>query len=350
MRFGSFVFPVSHDSALDGAVIEDALGEIELQDRLGFDACWLTEHHFDGACAYADPLVFAAAAAARTKRIRIGFAVLEMAFHHPVRLAAQTALLDRLSGGRIIVGTGRGSAFNTYEYIGFGVPMEEGNERLEESESVLTQAWSGDPVDHDGRFWKVAFPGLRPLPVQKPHPPLVRACISQESALRMARIGRPVLMGVQEPEVFAARIGAFRDEMLAAGFDEPSVEGVLDNCWFSKNVFVAEASDIAREICEYGFARERKHFREARERYNPEGFPPPDPDKPLPAGEDFDQACIAGSPNQVADAIAELNDMGVRNLMMKVNIGEMDSRDVRKSIRLLGENVIPQLRDRVVSG
>ncbi len=346
MRFGSFVFPVSHDPARDGAVIEDALSEIELQDRLGFDACWLVEHHFDGACAYADPVVFAAAVAGRTKRVRIGFAVLEMAFHHPVRLAAQTALLDRLSGGRLIVGTGRGSAFNTYEYIGFDVPMAEGAERLEEAESILTQAWSGDPVDHDGRFWKVAFPGLRPLPVQKPHPPLVRACISEESVLRMARIGRPILTGVQEPEVFASRMNAYRDEMLAAGFDERAVERALDNCWFSKNVFVAEASDIARELCEYGFDRERKHFREARERYNPEGFPPLDPDKPLPPGEDFEQACIAGSPNQVADAIAELGDMGVRNLMMKVNIGELDSRDVRKSIRLLGENVIPQLRDR----
>ena len=88
------------------------------------DAVWLTEHHFDGAVAYADPVVFAAAVAARTNRIRIGFAVVEMALHHPVRLAAQTALLDNLSRGRLIMGTGRGSAFNEYEYIGFGQSME----------------------------------------------------------------------------------------------------------------------------------------------------------------------------------------------------------------------------------
>ena len=111
MRFGQFVFPVSHVPENDGAVIDSTLREIELADSLGFEATWLTEHHFDGASAYVDPIVFGAAVAARTKRIKIGFAVVELAFHHPVRLAAQTALLDNLSHGRLIVGTGRGSAF-----------------------------------------------------------------------------------------------------------------------------------------------------------------------------------------------------------------------------------------------
>ena len=123
MRFGSFVFPVSQDPINDRRIIDETLEEIILCDELGFDTIWLTEHHFDGATAYVDPVVFAAAVAAKTKRVRIGFAVVEMALHHPVRLAAQTALLDNLSNGRIIVGTGRGSAFNEYEYIGFGVPV-----------------------------------------------------------------------------------------------------------------------------------------------------------------------------------------------------------------------------------
>ena len=91
------------------------------------DAVWLTEHHFDGAVAYADPVVFAAAVAMRTHRVRIGFAVVEMALHHPVRLAVQTALVDNLSRGRLIVGTGRGSAYNAYEYFGFGTTLAEGH-------------------------------------------------------------------------------------------------------------------------------------------------------------------------------------------------------------------------------
>ncbi len=345
MRFGSFVFPVSHDPGRDGAVIDDTLREIELQDEMGFDAAWLTEHHFDGACAYVDPVVFGAAVAARTRRIKIGFAVVEMAFHHPVRLAAQTALLDNLSHGRLIVGTGRGSAFNTYEYIGFGVPMREGAERLAEAEALMTAAWTQDEVRHEGRFWNVAFPGLRPKPFQVPHPPLVRACISEESTLAMARLGRPILMGTQDLGVFRARMEGYRDEMAGAGFDERYIEARLDECWFSKNVFVAESYDEAREMCEPGFRRERKHFREAREMYNPEGFAPLDATKPLPAGEDFEKACIVGTPDQVGEQIAELRDAGVRNLMMKLNIGEMETQGVRESIRLLGEKVMPSFGD-----
>ena len=342
MRFGSFIFPVSHRSENDSSVINSTLEEIELQDRLGFSAAWLTEHHFDGACAYADPVVFGAAVAARTTRIEIGFAVVEMAFHHPVRLAAQIALLDNLSRGRMIVGTGRGSAFNTYEYIGFGVSMDEGAERLDEAESLMIKAWTSESVRHKGRFWNVSFPALRPRPYQMPHPPMVRACISEASTRAMARIGRPVLLGVQEAVEISARLKGYRREMSDAGFSESAVDAAVDACWFSKNVFVAETYQQARELCEPGFLRERKHFRSARELYNPEGFPQLDTTKPLPAGEDFEKACIVGTPNQVAEQIAQLRDMGVRNLMMKLNIGEMDTNAVRKSIELFGTQVMPK--------
>ena len=195
MRFGSIMFPVSHNPERDGFVIDNALSEIELMEELGFDAVWLTEHHFDGASAYVDPVVFGAAVAARTKRITIGFAVVELAFHHPVRLAAQTALLDNLSHGRLIVGIGRGSAFNNYEYIGFGMTMEEGIERLPEAEDLIVKAWTTKNLRYDGKFWKGAFPELRPRPYQKPHPPLARACISEASTVAMAKIGRPILLG-----------------------------------------------------------------------------------------------------------------------------------------------------------
>lgn len=345
MRFGSFIFPVSHDPDRDSYIIDSTLDEIELQDSLGFEAAWLTEHHFDGACAYVDPIVFGAAVASRTRNIKIGFAVVEMAFHHPVRLAAQTALLDNLSHGRLIVGIGRGSAFNTYEYLGFGISMEEGIERLTEAEELMVEAWTGEDVRHKGRFWDVSFPMLRPKPYQEPHPPLVRACISERSTREMARIGRPVLIGVQEDDEIRSRIGLFGREMSEAGFSENDVESALDQCWFSKNVFVAETYEEARELFEPGFRRERKHFREAREIYNPEGFPPIDPTKPLPAGEDFEKACIVGTPDQVADQIASLRDLGVRNLMMKLNVGEMDTYAVQKSIKLIGQHIMPRFAD-----
>ena len=100
MRFGTFVFPFSLNVNDDRQVIDNTLREVELAEEIGLDAVWLTEHHFDGAVAYADPVVFAAAVAMKTRKVRIGFAVVEMALHHPVRLAAQTALLDNLSQGQ----------------------------------------------------------------------------------------------------------------------------------------------------------------------------------------------------------------------------------------------------------
>ena len=341
MRFGSFVFPVSHVPDNDGVVIENTLQEIELAEELGFDAVWLTEHHFDGAAVFADPVVFAAAIAARTTRVKIGFAVVEMAFHHPVQLAAQTALLDNLSKGRLIVGTGRGSAYNHYEYIGFGVEMEEAAERLPEAEELLVKAWTQENVKHKGKFWNVSFPILRPRPFQKPHPPLVRACISEASTVAMAKIGRPILMGIQSLDDTKSRLDKYRDVMLETGHSEQETEAALDQNWVSRNLMVADSYSEAREKAEHGFARERKHFRTARELYNPGGFPPPDPNKPVSPGEDLDASFVMGTPSQVAEQVSELRRIGVRNLMLKLNIGEMPQDHVRDSMRLFGEKVMP---------
>ena len=170
MRFGSFVFPVSHEPEKDSAVIDSTLDEILLAEQIDLHSVWLTEHHFDGAAAHADPLVLGAAVAARTERLKIGFAVVELAFHHPVRLAVQTALLDNLSHGRLIVGTGRGSAFNHYEYIGFGITMEDGLARLDEAEDLLVAAWTGGGPEAQGRALERRVPAVAPTPLSAAPP------------------------------------------------------------------------------------------------------------------------------------------------------------------------------------
>ena len=341
MRFGSFVFPVSHHPENDSAVIDSTLEEILLAEQIGMHSVWLTEHHFDGAAAHADPLVLGAAVAARTENIRIGFAVAELAFHHPVRLAVQTALLDNLSHGRLIMGTGRGSAYNHYEYLGFGITMEDGLARLDEAEELLVAAWTEEDLHYRGVHWNVEFPLLRPRPFQKPHPPLVRACISEASTVKMAEIGRPVMIGIQTLANLQSRLERYEATMLHSGFSEADTEATLDRCWASRDLFVADSYDEALEAAAAGFERERTHFRQARELYNPGGFPPPDPNCPIPAGEVLEHAFIVGTPSQVADQVAEMRDIGVRNLMLKLNTGEMDTYQVQKSMRLFGEKVMP---------
>ena len=345
MRFGSFVFPVSHEPERDSAVIDSTLDEILLAEEIGMHSVWLTEHHFDGAAAHADPLVLGAAVAARTEHLKIGFAVVELAFHHPVRLAVQTSLLDNLSHGRLIVGTGRGSAYNHYEYIGFGITMEEGMARLEEAEDLLVAAWTGEDLQYHGQHWDLEFPHLRPRPYQQPHPPLIRACISEESTLQMAAIGRPVMIGIQTHATLRSRLEAYRETMRYSGFSDPEIERTMDQCWASRDLFIAESHDEAREIAEAGFQRERYHFRHARELYNPGGLPPLDPNRPVPAGESFDHSFIVGTPSQVAEQVAEMRDVGVRNLMLKLNTGEMDTHAVQKSMKLFGEKVMPLFAD-----
>ncbi|MCH2313489.1 MAG: LLM class flavin-dependent oxidoreductase [SAR202 cluster bacterium] len=341
MRFGSWVFPISQNSKNDGNVIDDTLTEIDRWEALGFDAIWLSEHHFDGATAYADPVVFAAAVAQRTKNVTIGFAVVEMALHHPVRLAAQVSLLDHLSKGRMMLGTGKGSAFNEYEYIGFGVPMSDAADSILESEEIILQAWTGNPVKFKGKYWDLAFPELRPVPFQKPHPPLLRACISRESTIEMGAKKRPVLIAAQENHSIKDRLQAFTKSLESTDITEPEIEGILDQVWVNKNIVVAESRSEAEEIAFEGYTREQTFFKAARDKYNPksgsEGL-----SKPREISKKtFENIFITGTPTDVAEQISELDSIGVKNLMMKINTGEMDQSVVFRTMDLLAEHVKP---------
>src|SRR5215469_9060781 len=199
MKFGDFLFPDSRDPERDGVVIDETLREARLADELGADVIWLAEHHFDGICAYADPIAFAGALAATTRRAKLGFAVLQMALHHPIRLAEQIAALDNLTKGRLIVGLGRGSSYNIYDYQGFGIDHREAQARLDEAEELLIKAWTEGEFRHSGRFWNLDVPLLRPRPYTKPHPQLTRAASGEASMLELARQGRPFLINVQSP-------------------------------------------------------------------------------------------------------------------------------------------------------
>ncbi len=341
MRFGTFMFPLSRNPENDGQVIDSALREAELAEEVGFDAVWLTEHHFDGTTAYVDPLTFGAAVAVRTKRVKIGFAVVQLALHHPVRLAAQATLLDNLSHGRLIVGIGRGSSFNHYEYIGFGLTLEEGRQRLAEAEDLLVKAWTTENLRYEGKFFHVAFPMLRPRPYQKPHPPLVRACSSEGSIVAMAKVGRPILLAVHSKEDISRLLGIYHEAMQEAGLSEETAERVLDETWVARHMFVADDYSEAREVAEEGHRRRMAHEHQALEQYNPAGVHTPPID---PVEHDFQEAFIVGTPGQAADQIAELRDLGVRNLLSTLDTGEMDPRHVERSMRLIGEKVMPHFR------
>ena len=268
-----------------------------------------------------------------------------MALYHPVRLAVQTSLLDHLSKGRLIVGTGRGSAYNEYEYIGFGITLDQGRDMLAEAEELLIKAWTGKNIDFHGHYWQSKFPELRPRPYQKPHPPLVRACISEASVAEMAKVGRPVLIGVQTVDTLRHRLDLYRDIMHDAKFSDSQVEYSLDQTWVQRGLVVAESDQEAQDIAGPALDRYRKHLLDARLNYNTSEVPVVDPSRPRPPGEVLEQAFLAGTPRRVAEQVDELRDIGARNVMLNANVGQIEPQHVERTLRLFGEQVIPKFKD-----
>ena len=346
MRFGHFFYPMNFDPSRDHQAIEDCLQEAELVEELGYDAIWIAEHHFIGEAIYGDPLVFAAAVAMKTHRVQIGMGIIEMALHNPVQLAIQTSLVDNLSKGRLTVGTGRGSNYNAFEYVGFGTTVAEGRNKLEEAEELLVKAWTTEGLDFHGKYWNVTFPAVRPRPYQKPHPPLARACLSAESIIRMGKIARPVLFRGRSVEVVAKSLKLYRDTMLSSGFDEATADKALDQSWFWYECHVAETNDQAFDQFFPVWERASKHIADMREKWNPKDQevsvgtmglprsaygPHPNPS----AGEN-----LIGSPERVAEQVRLLSEVGVKNLML-TNRGLMSKENTETSLRLLSEKVKP---------
>jgi alkanesulfonate monooxygenase SsuD/methylene tetrahydromethanopterin reductase-like flavin-dependent oxidoreductase (luciferase family) len=344
VKFSDFLFPASTDPDGDGRIIEETLREGRLCDELGLEMLWLAEHHFDGICAYVDPVTFAAALAASTERIRIGFAVAQMSLHHPIRMAEQMALIDNISRGRLLVGLGRGTAYNIYDYQGYGIDPAEAHARLLEAEEIMLKAWTTEPYEHRGRFWQLQLPLLRPRPYTKPHPPIIRACASEEATLEMARAGRPFLMNVQSNDVTRHRVELYRRTMREGGFDEAAVARNLADTWVWRNVFVAETDAEAERLALPAFEAQAA-FRQAMRRriYEEQGILLK-PELTPAARSDPRHALLCGSPATVAEAIAEIDAIGVGGLILVFRLGPMTAEVAEGSLRLFMQKVAPEFR------
>ena len=236
MEFGIFHEFPSLTGGSDAESFAAAFDVVDGAEKWGLDAIWLAEHHFDGICAYVDPLSFAAALATATSRIKIGFAVAQVSLHHPIRLAEQISLLDNITKGRIIAGLGRGTAYNIYDYQGYDIPAAEAQERFEESEEIMLKAWAGGPVEHHGKHWNLKLPMLRPRPYTQPHPFIIRSSGTEESMLEIAHRAQPFMMNVQSYDVTKHRMDLYRATLREKGLDEAKVARLVDDCWVWRNV------------------------------------------------------------------------------------------------------------------
>lgn len=192
MRFGLHYLLSCGDGQDVAQRYRDTLDQAVHGEALGFESVWPVEQHFDRtASALSCPTLLLANLAARTRRIRLGTAIVQLPLSHPVRVAEELATLDLLSGGRAELGVGRGS--NPLHFAGFGVPMADSRARLEEGIALVRALFAG-PTTHRGRFFEVEDLSIVPRPLQPGGPPLRLAANSVDTATLAAELGLPILV------------------------------------------------------------------------------------------------------------------------------------------------------------
>ena len=354
MQFGWLTLALSPSPDEDCARIAQLIDQICYAETLGFSDVWLSEHYFTGESIYNDSLMFAAALAMKTSRIRIGFAVVQTPFHHPVRLAVQLALLDNLSNGRIDVGVGKGTVYNEYEFVGHGMRSHDSRERMEETVEILERAWREAPFTFDGKFHKFHVPEIRPKPVQQPGPPLWRSVISPGSFEECGRLGIPILTARLPVARIKERWAIYAKGLEAGGHSAAKQADLLARSALWRNVYVAESDAQAEDELSELLTETRHHMMHVREAFNPPDFSP-DPATLNPwtdpkVGDEvavpyvLETGSLYGSPARVREQVAELRDVGVRHLLCQTGFGAMSHDRNIASMRRFGEQVMPAFK------
>jgi alkanesulfonate monooxygenase SsuD/methylene tetrahydromethanopterin reductase-like flavin-dependent oxidoreductase (luciferase family) len=354
MRFGWLTLSHSPSAEADGDAIDEQLTQACLAETVGFDSVWLTEHNFTGEAVYSDPIPFASALAARTSRVRIGFAVIQLALRHPIRLAVQLALLDNLSHGRLDVGVGRGSLYNEYEFVGYGLRSDDSRERSAEALEILTRAWTEEPFAYQGKFFQVSLPALRPRVYQRPHPPIWRSVVTPGSFRECGRLGVPILTARIPVASVGDRLKVYEDGLIEGGHAAEVRERLRRDVAVWRHVYVAPSQAQAEDQLAETLAHTRRHMLHARAANNPEDYRVDpavlNPFNDARVAEDeavrysLATGALCGTPARVAEQMAELRDAGVQHVLCQMSFGYLAHEHILASMRAFGEQVMPAFR------
>jgi alkanesulfonate monooxygenase SsuD/methylene tetrahydromethanopterin reductase-like flavin-dependent oxidoreductase (luciferase family) len=191
MKFGIFYelqLPRPWDGDAEHDLIQNALGQIELADQLGFDHAWEVEHHFLEEYSHSSaPEVFLAAASQRTKNIRLGHGIVQLPTNHPARVAERVSTLDLVSSGRVELGLGEGSSIT--ELHPFGRRFRDKRLVFEDAVKCLMPMFGDEPAEYHGEYFDFPLRNVLPKPKQKPHPPLWVACSQLDTIEQAGRWG-----------------------------------------------------------------------------------------------------------------------------------------------------------------
>ena len=194
--------------------MQEALDQVELADKLGFDCAWEVEHHFLEEYSHSSaPEVFLAACSQRTKNIRLGHGINLTAprYNQPARVAERVAMLDLVSGGRVEWGSRESGSL--MEMAGFGIePAQKGAMWREATEQIANMMTMSPYPGFQGEHFSMLTRNVLPKPKQKPHPPMWLACSRRNSILRAARNGMGALVfGFVTPEQAAVWVKEYYD-------------------------------------------------------------------------------------------------------------------------------------------
>lgn len=351
MKFGILYntdyYPEAHGSA--SKYYEDILTQVELEEALGFDAVWFGEHHYSG-YSFGSPPVIAMAAAARTKRIRLGTGVSLIPLNHPIRLAEEYAMLDVLSGGRLEYGIGRG--FLKYSHEVMGINEDENFARYHEGAGIIVKAWTADgPFSYDGKFWKLKDYSFFPKPLQKPYPPIyASAVVTPESAAWAGKHGFHLSTAFFVPQQSRVKdvIDVYRQSLRENGFkpEEREISGVYQMyCAPTQEQAMREGLQYAMNYFKFfgGLDQRASHDSKDFEKHG-KGISRAFTAAPKDGGNPARQFMI-GDPAFCIDQIKWAQEYyGTNYLIFEVAQGGEPHDLVMKSLKLFGEKVLPAFK------
>jgi probable F420-dependent oxidoreductase len=313
-----------------GRNFEETIQECERAEAAGFDSVWLGEHH-NSATLYPAPLIGLAAIASRTRRLRLGTAVLLLPLYHPLAVAEEAAMVDVISGGRLILGVGAGYA--PEEFAAFGVSIKERGRRMDEAVPLIHQLWSEENVTHNGRYYRVMNATVAPRPLQQPRPPIWFAGWVESAIRRAGRLGDAWLGGPSAKlDELVACAGLYREARKVAGKDPQAGPMAL-----MRYVFVADTAQRARAIAGAAFIRsfEETYFR----------WPHPvvkRPAGPLTIERLSDDRIILGDPAECISQMQRFQTaLGLTHFIGRISAPGIPREAARASLDLFTREVMP---------
>jgi len=315
-----------------GRYYREALEEVTRAEELGFDSVWMEEHHSVTNHYWPSPLTVLAGFATRTSRMTLGTDIVVAAFHHPVRLAEDVAMLDVMSGGRFILGIAIG--YKPDEFALYGVDLEKRGARFEEQLAIMQGLWTQDEIAFKGTYYTLQG-RLEPKPVQQPHPPVWIGGWGDITLRRAATLADNWIPG---PTADLKRLLAgrrqFLERRIAAGRPAPTE-------WpLTRDVIIAESDKRARELAE-------QHIMVAYRREYAGGWRHPFIDSSIATDLDRlmeDRFIIGGPEHCIAKIRRFVEEYGMTHLICRTFFPGMPHEHIMREIELISQEVMPAFR------